>query len=172
MCSVCSSVPPPVSPIHSFLSVLFFKPVTWPFPPSCSLSVIPARSHKVAVLLLSAGSSSLYIQRKVWFKSAVIQAVMLHTVLYTTGGTLGRRQQHVPMEGLQGLSHPAASLTLWLANAIFFCLHISHLQCLLIGHAQGQMPHPWRYSRSGSLCATWLSCGYPDHCKAVGLDDL
>lgn len=120
VCSVCSSVPTPVSSIHSFLFALFYKPVTWPFPPSRSLSVIPARSHKVAVLLLSAGGSSLYVQRKVWFKSAVIQAVMLHTVLYTTGGTLGSRQQHVPMEGLQELSHTAASPTLWLANAFVF----------------------------------------------------
>lgn len=35
-----------------FLSETFFKPIMWIFPPSPSLSVIPARSHKVAVLLL------------------------------------------------------------------------------------------------------------------------
>lgn len=84
VCTVFSSLPSPVSSIQYFLSALFFKSVTWPFPPSCSLSVIPARSHKVAVLLLSAGGSSLYVQQNVWFKSAVIQAVMLHTVLYST----------------------------------------------------------------------------------------
>lgn len=83
-CALCSSLPFLLSSIHCFLSALFFKSKTWPFPPSCSLSVIPVRSHKVAVLLLSAGSSSLYVQHNVWFKSAVIQAVMLHMVLYTT----------------------------------------------------------------------------------------
>lgn len=51
LCSACCSVPSPAL-VHPLLSEPFFKPIMWIFPPSPSLSVIPARSHKVAVLLL------------------------------------------------------------------------------------------------------------------------
>lgn len=49
--SACCSMPS-LALVHPFLSESFFKPIMWIFPPSPSLSVIPARSHKVAVLLL------------------------------------------------------------------------------------------------------------------------